>query len=94
MDQESQYMVKIVNLFSTIIEVTAKNEDEAREKAKEKYSLNPNENRNAFYESTLPPEHWAVITKEGYDKIKKEIEAELIKDNNRNDSSLNNKIIT
>lgn len=77
METNNKYMVKIVNLFSTVLEVEAKDEEDAKVQAHKKYTLNPEENRKAYYESTLPPQHWAVITKEKYEQIKQDVEAEL-----------------
>jgi len=75
----NKYMVKVVNLFATIVEVEAENEDAAREKAKEEFHT-VNKDRQTFYESTLPPEHWSVITKEKYEELKAKIVSDLEKE--------------
>jgi hypothetical protein len=77
METKNTYMVKIVNLFSIIMEVEASSEEDARVQAHKKYTLDPEENRRAFYEATLPPNQWSVITKEEYDKLKAKVEAEM-----------------
>ena len=74
----NKYVVKVVNLFSNIVEVEANSEDEARQAAKAKLvDSNNNEQFQHFYESTLPEEHWAVITKEKYEELKVEVEKSL-----------------
>ncbi len=75
----NKYKVKITHVFSEIIDVDAENEDQAREKATAEIQK---ENRNAqpHYETTLPTEHWPVITEEKYNEMvenfKKEVEQE------------------
>jgi len=77
METKNTYMVKIVNLFSIIMEVEASSEEDARVQAHKQYTLDPEENRRAFYEATLPPNQWSVITKEKYDELKAKVEAEM-----------------
>jgi hypothetical protein len=65
-----KYIVKVVNVFSNLVEVEAVDENQAREKVKE---ILVNKEREVefehLYESTLPAEHWAVISKKDFDKI-------------------------
>lgn len=72
----NKYVVKVVNIFSNLIEVEAEDEASAREAAKTKL-IDPNNDDQFqhFYESTLPEEHWAVITKDKYEQIKAEVES-------------------
>lgn len=72
---ENKYIVKVANIFAHLIEVDAHTEDEARSKVKELLT-DPNNNVNypLNYEATLPEEHWGVIAKEEYDKLKEEAE--------------------
>ena len=91
MEEKNTYMVKIVNLFSVILEVEAEGEEEARVEAHKKYTANPDEHRKAFYEATLPPNQWSVITKEKYEELKAKVEAEMLKEDS---SSQDNKIIS
>jgi Mg/Co/Ni transporter MgtE len=74
---ENKYVVKVVNVFSNLIEVEANNEEEAKQKAKE-VLLNQTEEQNIplNYDATLPEEHWGVITKEEFDKLQAEVETE------------------
>jgi hypothetical protein len=74
---EKKYVVKVVNVFSNLIEVDANNEEEAKQKAKEVLlSQTENDNIPLNYDATLPEEHWGVITKEEFDKLQAEVEAE------------------
>ena len=70
---EQKYIVKVINVFSNLISVDANNEEEAKEKAKELLVNKPQgEEFEHLYESTLPSDHWAVITKEDFDKLKED----------------------
>jgi hypothetical protein len=75
---EKKYIVKVINVFSNLIAVDANNEEEAREKAKELLVNTPEgEEFEHLYESTLPSDHWAVITKEDFDKLKEDFAKSL-----------------
>ena len=74
-------MVKIVNLFSVVMEVDADNEGDARIEAHKEYTKNPENHRRAFYEATLPPDQWSVITKEKYEELKAQIETKVLEQN-------------
>ncbi len=75
---EKKYIVKVINVFSNLIAVDANNEEEAREKAKELLVNKPEgEEFEHLYESTLPSDHWAVITKEDFDKLKEDFQKSL-----------------
>ena len=75
---EQKYIVKVINVFSNLISVDANNEEEAREKAKELLVNKPDgEEFEHLYESTLPSDHWAVITKEDFDKLKEDFAKSL-----------------
>lgn len=71
-----KYVVKVSSVFSNLIDVEAENEDEARVAAKEflETSSEDGESMRHYYESTLPPEHWPVITQEKFDELKKQVE--------------------
>jgi hypothetical protein len=75
---EKKYIVKVINVFSNLISVDANNEEEAKEKAKELLVNKPaGEEFEHLYESTLPSDHWAVITKEDFDKLKEDFQKSL-----------------
>lgn len=74
--ENKKYMVKVMNLFSNLIEVEAKDSDEARLKAKEVITnKKEDEDFPLFYEVTIPDEHWGVIEKEEFERIQAEIKA-------------------
>jgi hypothetical protein len=75
----NKYKVKVTHLFSEVIDVEAETEEGARESAiqelqKEDRQIGPS------YETTLPPEHWAVITAEKFEEMLKEFESKLNKE--------------
>lgn len=75
---EKKYIVKVINVFSNLIAVDANNEEEAKEKAKQLLLNKPDgEEFEHLYESTLPSDHWAVITKEDFDKLKEDFAKSL-----------------
>jgi hypothetical protein len=84
----NKYKVKVSHVFSEILEVEAANEEEARQKARTELQ---DENRTATpqYETTLPSEHWAVITEEKYNEMVKQFEAELAKQKEGNKEESN-----
>ena len=71
-----KYVVKVVHVFSNIVEVDAASEEEARHNALQLIENSDQEFRN-YYESTLPPENWAVLLKSDFDNIKAQVEEEL-----------------
>ena len=74
---ENKYVVKVINVFSNLIEVDANNEVEAKEKAKQiLMSQTENDNIPLNYEATLPEDNWGVITKEEFDKLQAELQVE------------------
>lgn len=86
----NKYVVKVSNVFSSIIEVDAEDEDMARVKARE-FLENREENDRSpirhYYESTFPIEHWPVLTIEDYEKLKAQVE-ENAKKSDGNDESV------
>ena len=75
---EQKYIVKVINVFSNLIAVDANIEEEAKEKAKELLVNKPDgEEFEHLYESTLPSDHWAVITQEDFNKLKEDFQKSL-----------------
>jgi hypothetical protein len=71
--EQNKYVVKVVSIFGNFVEVEASDEQSARKKAKDIVLNNEKEEEfKLFYETTLPEEHWAVITKEQFDKLEAE----------------------
>lgn len=71
-----KYVVKVVHVFSNLIETEAASEEEARHNALELLENSDQEFRN-YYESTLPTENWAVLLKSDFDNIKAQVEEEF-----------------
>lgn len=73
----NKYVVKIANVFANYIEVDAQDEASAKEAAKEIIGKEDIvKSFKHYYEATIPPEHWGVISKEEFDKLQAEAEAE------------------
>jgi hypothetical protein len=78
-----KYKVKITHVFSEVIDFEAASEDEAREKAIAELKREDREVK-AAYETTLPPEHWPIISEEKYNEMVSQFEAELAKQQEEN----------
>jgi len=75
----NKYKVKITHVFYEILDIEAENEESARKEAvteleKESHKIRPQ------YETTLPPEHWAIITEEQYNQMIKDFESKMVKE--------------
>jgi hypothetical protein len=76
-----KYIVKVINLFSTFVEVDAENEEQARSLAKD-HLQNGEQELEHFYEGTASPEEWPVSTKAELEKnLEKVAEQENQEDN-------------
>jgi hypothetical protein len=84
----NKYKVKISHVFSEVLDVEASNENEAKEKVKTEIQKE-NRTPNPQYETTLPSEHWAVISEEKYNEMVKQFEAELAKQKKGNNEESN-----
>jgi hypothetical protein len=66
----NKYVVKIINVFSSFIDIEAENEEDAKEKVKNLLSTTDiSQDYKHYYEATIPVENWRVITKEEFDKL-------------------------
>ena len=75
--ENKKYVVKVVNVFANYIEVDAETEEGAKEAAKNLLSTEDIvRSFKHYYEATIPPEHWGVLTKEEFDKLQEEKELE------------------
>lgn len=72
----NKYVVKVVHVFSNLIETDAASEEEAKHNAFE-IVKNSDQLFNNYYESTLPIDNWAVLLKSDFDNIKAQVEEEL-----------------
>ena len=71
----NKYKVKVLHLFAELIDVEAKNQEEAILSVSESIQKN-NHDSKAQYEMTFPPNQWPIITEEKYLEM---IQAELEK---------------
>ena len=72
----NKYVVKIANVFANYVEVDVNIEESAKEAAKEIIGKEDIvKSFKHYYEATIPPEHWGVITKEEFDKLQAEEKA-------------------
>jgi hypothetical protein len=79
----NKYKVKITHVFSEILDVEAENEDSARALAIETLQKNDYQGRPQ-YETTIPAEHWAVISEEDFNKMVKDFEAKIKQEESSN----------
>lgn len=78
----NKYVVKVTHVFSNLVETEAENKDAARKNAMELISSEGAEFKN-YYEATIPPENWDVITKEEFEKLKMEVKDQLENQNSQ-----------
>jgi hypothetical protein len=85
----NKYKVKISHVFSEILDVEAENEEAAREKVK-KDLIKEDRSISPKYETTLPPEHWPIITEEKYNEMLENLQQELDnqKEENKEESNI------
>jgi hypothetical protein len=83
----NKYKVKITHVFAEMLDVAAESEELAREAAVKQLQSEEHKGR-PFYETTLPPEHWAVVTEEDYNQMVENIKAKIA------EQEVENKIIT
>jgi hypothetical protein len=80
---ENLYVVKVTNLFSNLIEVSANNEEEAKQKAKQIVTSQGEEDKiPLLYDFTFPEDYWTALPKEEFEKLRqKAIEQENLEGN-------------
>lgn len=81
-----KYVVKVIHMFSNLVEVDGTSEDDARHNALNKIQ-NSREEFKHYYESTLPVENWAVITKSDFEKVKEQVKEKLIVESAKKEKS-------
>jgi hypothetical protein len=74
----NKYKVKISHVFSEVIDVEALNEEGAKERVIELLKKEDREVKTT-YETTIPAEHWPIITEDKYNEMVKEFETKLAK---------------
>jgi Leu/Phe-tRNA-protein transferase len=83
----NKYKVKVTHLFAEVIDIEAESPEEAKQKIaeliqKEDFQSQPQ------YETTIPSEHWKVITEEEFQKIVKSFAEEIQKEQNKKESNI------
>lgn len=64
----NKYKVKVIHIFNDVLDVEAKSEEEARQKAAS-ILTDDNYKGGPRYETTIPPENWPVISEEEFNKF-------------------------
>ncbi len=75
----NKYKVKIVHIFSEIFDVEAEDKDGAKQKVEE-VMRKENFESKAQYETTVPPEHWAVASEQEFQEMIEKVQAEMNKE--------------
>jgi hypothetical protein len=83
----NKYKVKITHVFAEVLDIEAESEELAREAAVNQLQSEEHKGR-PFYETTLPAEHWAVVTEEDYNQMVENIKTKIA------EQEVENKIIT
>ena len=74
----TKYKVKVIHIFNEIIDVEAESEEKAREEVVN-ILRSDNFKGEPFYETTISPENWPVISEEQFNKLVSEQVSENIK---------------
>jgi hypothetical protein len=84
----NKYKVKISHVFSEVLDIEAASEEEAKEKALAELN---DEKRKAVpqYETTIPAEHWPVITEDKYNEMVVQFKEEFAKQQEGNKEESN-----
>lgn len=69
-----KYKVKVSHVFSEVINVEADNEDAAKEIVEQELKKEDRESK-IEYETTIPSEHWPVISEEKLKELMEQFEA-------------------
>jgi hypothetical protein len=72
----NKYRVKILHVFHEILEVEAETPEAAKESATRTIEDKDHKN-NLGYESTIPAEHWSVVTEEDFQKMLEDFKAQM-----------------
>jgi hypothetical protein len=72
----NKYKVKVTHLFAEVLDVEAETVEEAKTKVVEIIQSNEYQSQPQ-YETTIPSEHWKVITEEEFQELVKSFEKEL-----------------
>ena len=75
----NKYRVKVLHVFHEILEVEGETPEAARESAID-IIKDENHKNNLGYESTIPAEHWGVISEEDFQNMVKDFKDKLEKE--------------
>lgn len=75
----NKYRVKVLHVFHEILEVEGETPEVAKESAI-KIIKDENHKNNLGYESTIPAEHWSVITEEDFQNMLKDFKEQIEKE--------------
>jgi Leu/Phe-tRNA-protein transferase len=83
----NKYKVKVTHLFAEIVDIEAESPEDAKEQVvkliqKEDFQSQPQ------YETTLPSEHWKVITEEEFQKLIQSFAEDMEKEQNKEESNI------
>lgn len=79
--ENNKYMVKVLHAFSSLLEVEANSKEEAIEIAKNELSSgDSSKDLKMYYDATMAPEEWSVISKDEFLKLKEEVTAAMNKE--------------
>jgi len=70
----NKYKVKVSHIFSEVLDVEADTEEAAKEIAEQEIKKE-DRNSNIEYETTVPSEHWPVISEEKLKELMEQFEA-------------------
>lgn len=70
----NKYKVKVSHIFSEVLDVEADNEDAAKEIVEQELKKEDRESK-IEYETTIPSEHWPVISEEKLKELMEQFEA-------------------
>lgn len=75
----NKYRVKVLHVFHEILEVEGETPEVAKESAI-KIIEDENHKNNLGYESTIPAEHWSVISEEDFQNMLKNFKEQIEKE--------------
>ena len=70
----NKYKVKVSHIFSEVLDIEADTEEAAKEIAEQEIKKE-DRNSNIEYETTVPSEHWPVISEEKLKELMEQFEA-------------------
>jgi hypothetical protein len=84
----NKYVVKMVHVFSTIVEVDADSKELALDEAEKKFTSQNDQGAQIYYEATMDKSNWAALTLEEYNNLKEKIKQDLEKNSSEEKSNI------